>query len=200
MRFIMKLLFVDCCISIHEPSRTKRLADAFLDSWKNDNPDGEIEVLDIKNMELKPLDAKTLLAREEAIQKGDFDNEMFTLAKQFARADRIVIAAPYWDMSFPAKFRTFIELVSARGISFDYKDDGKSYGKCMAEKLIYLLTAGGTFAGKNQGSEYIRTMCDFFGINEFYFLGAPMQDIEGVDSEGILRDVISQANALAKVF
>ena len=43
-------------------------------------------------------------------------------------------------------------------------------------------------------------MCDFFGINEFYFLGAPMQDIEGVDSEGILRDVISQANALAKVF
>lgn len=196
----MKLLFIDCCISIHEPSRTKRLADAFLDSWKNDNPDGEIEVLDIKNMDLVPLNTETLLAREEAIAKGDFDNEMFNLAKQFARADKIVVAAPYWDMSFPAKFRTYMELISVRGITFDYTEDGRSYGKCMAEKLIYLLTSGGPFVGKNLGSEYIRTMCDVFGVKEFYFLGAPMQDIDGVDSEGILRDVMSQANALAKVF
>lgn len=196
----MKLLFVNCCISFHEPSRTMRLAQSFLDSWKLDNPEGEIEVLDIRDMDLKPLDNATLMAREEALANEDYDNEMFDLAKQFANADKIVVAAPYWDMAFPAKLRTYIELISVRGITFGYNENGQSYGKCVGDKLIYLITSGGPFAGRNHGADYLKTMCDFLGVKEFYFLGAPMQDVEGIDSEGILKDVMSQANALAKVF
>jgi len=37
------------------------------------------------------------------IAAGSFDDPMFALARQFAAADEVVIAAPLWDLSFPPR-------------------------------------------------------------------------------------------------
>ena len=52
---------------------------------------------------------ETLKKRTALIESGDYSDRMFDYAKQFASADTIVIAAPYWDLSFPALLKTYFE-------------------------------------------------------------------------------------------
>lgn len=196
----MKLLYIDCCISVHEVSRTKLLADTFLSAWRAAHPQDEIETLDLKNLELQPLTLETLTVRETALEEKRYDDPALALARQFAAADRIVIAAPYWEMSFPSRLRVYIEHVSASGITFGYADGGQSLGLCRAGKLLYLTTAGGPIEGANYGGDYLKAISRFFGIEDFHFLGAPMQDVIELDHEAILRDTLKAAVALALTF
>ena len=176
----MKLLYIDCCITVHgSASRTAALAETFLSAWRAAHPEADIETLDLKTLTLNPLLGNAL-------------------ARQFAAADRIVIAAPYWELSFPAQLRLYIEHIAAQGITFDYTSQGQ-VGLCRAEKLLFLTTAGGSLEA-NCGSEHWRALCPFFGIGEYHFIGAPMQDVKEIDHEALLRDALSQAKALAESF
>ena len=60
---------------------------------------------------------------------------MFELARQFAAADQIVIAAPYWDLSFPAALKQYFEQINVLGITFAYTPEGVPKGLCRARKL-----------------------------------------------------------------
>ena len=124
----MKLLYVDCCITVHKVSRTKLLADTFLAAWQKAHPADEIEILDLKALSLAPLMGDALVHREEMLDNGCTDSADFALARQFAAADRIVIAAPYWELSFPAQLRLYIEHISALNITFGYGEGGASRG------------------------------------------------------------------------
>lgn len=191
----MKLLFVDCCISVHAVSRTKLLADIFLSAWQAAHPEDEIETLDLKTLNLQPLNAQMAAERENT----PTDSPVFALARQFAAADRIVIAAPFWELSFPAQLRLYIEHIAAAGITFGYAPQGQ-IGLCRAEKLLFLTTAGGPMEGQNCGSDHWRALCPFFGIPTYHFLGAPMQDVIELDHEAILQDTLKAAVALALTF
>ncbi len=58
---------------------------------------------------------------------------MYDLARQFRAADRVVVAAPFWDLSYPAALRTYIEYISANGLTYHYEADG-CHGDCRAEQ------------------------------------------------------------------
>ena len=90
-----KLLFVNACI--REESRTKLLADAVVKKWN-----GEVEEVDLTSGNIKPLDKETLKVRIAKQEAKDFSDPVFELAKQFKEAEAVVIAAPFWDYSFPA--------------------------------------------------------------------------------------------------
>lgn len=45
----MKLLYIDCCITVHgSASRTAALAETFLSAWRAAHPEADIETLDLK--------------------------------------------------------------------------------------------------------------------------------------------------------
>ena len=196
----MKLLYVDCCITIHEASRTKLLADTFLSAWQKAHAGDEIEYLDAKKLDLHPLMGEALVQREELLGSRRTEDPSFALARQFAQADRIVIAAPFWELSFPAQLRLYIEHISALNITFGYAQDGAPLGLCRAEKMLYLTTAGGVIEGNNCGADHLRALCGMFGIRQFLFLGAPMQDVKEIDHQSILNDTLAQARELALTF
>ena len=95
------ILFVDVCVR-GEHSRTRELAECYL-------KDREFTRLALAEENIKPLDKSRLEKRQKLIGKGDFSNEIFKYAKQFAEAEEIVITAPYWDLSFPALLKIYIE-------------------------------------------------------------------------------------------
>ena len=195
----MKLLYIDCCITVHgSASRTAALAETFLSAWRAAHPEADIETLDLKTLTLNPLLGNALRLRETLQGEGRTEGASFALARQFAAADRIVIAAPYWELSFPAQLRLYIEHIAAQGITFDYTSQDQ-VGLCRAEKLLFLTTAGGSLEA-NCGSEHWRALCPFFGIGEYNFIGAPMQDVKEIDHEALLRDALAQAKALAESF
>ena len=89
-----KLLFIDACVN-RGISRTEQLAQALLKEM-NQNGEYEIETLNLEDEDLKLFTGKESALRESLTRAGNFEGPLFTYAKQFAAADRIVVAAPYW--------------------------------------------------------------------------------------------------------
>ena len=88
------VLYINSCV--REESRTDRIARAVLGKIGN-----VFEEVYLPKMQLQPLSAERLDKRTRLIENGDYTDDMFSLAKQFASADIIVISAPFWDLSFP---------------------------------------------------------------------------------------------------
>lgn len=102
----------------------------------------------------------------------------------------IVIAAPFWDLSFPAQLKNYIENIYVTGIVTRYDEKGQPQGLCHARKLYYVTTAGGPYDGR-YSYEYLKTLAqDYFGIGEVELVMAQMLDIVGNDPEQILGEAI----------
>ena len=144
------------------------------------------KVLGKENIE--PLRLERLELRNALQEKRDFSHEMFRYAKAFAEADEILIAAPFWDLAFPAILRNYIENICVQGLTFYYTEEGFPVSLCRAKKLVYVMTAGGPTEGMDFGFPYVDTLCRvFFGIEEIACFKAEMLDVIGVDAEGALR-------------
>lgn len=92
---------------------------------------------------------------------------MFRYAKQFAYADTIIIAAPYWDLSFPSMLKVYIENIYVTGIVSKYGKDGVPIGLCKASELTYVTTAGGPY-NPDFSYGYIREMSTAFWGDSLY--------------------------------
>lgn len=181
-----KLLYVNACFT--DDSRTKVLADAVLKKW-----DGEIEEVKLNDGNIKALTKDQLAKRMQLQEAGDFSDEMFKYAKQFASADAIVIAAPYWDMSFPAALKDYIEQVNVCGITFDLNNEGRTISKCNADRMVYITTAGGLNGDFTYGVDYVKSLArEFFGITKFNVFKADGLDIEGADVNAILTEPLKR--------
>ena len=115
-----QLLFVDACVRGAE-SRSRMLAERFLSSYAAANPDAAILRRDLMRDRLEPQYPEVLARRDALAAAGKLDDPLFADAWQFARADRIVLAAPFWELSFPAILKIYLERVSMRDITFGYE-------------------------------------------------------------------------------
>ena len=121
-----------------------------------------------------------------------FISVMFDHAKQFASADTIVIAAPYWDLSFPSTLKIYIENIYVTGIVSAYDESGMPVGLCKAKELYYITTAGGPY-DPTYSYGYIESLAkNYFGIPKTHLVKAEMLDIIGNDAEEILNQEVSR--------
>ena len=179
-----KLLLIDCCIR-KEQSQTRRLMEAFLHAVP---ADCAVERLVLTEENLAPLTGDFFAQRQRLLESRDYSHPRFRYAKQFAQADLVVIAAPFWDLAFPAILRNYIENICVQGLTFYYTEEGVPASLCRAKKLVYVMTAGGPTEGMDFGFPYVDTLCRvFFGIEETACFKAEMLDVIGVDAEGALQ-------------
>ena len=181
------ILFVNACVRAGH-SRTLRLADVLLKQLNE-----PFTELNLSNINFQPVDYAYIQTRDLLLSEGDYMNPMFDLARQFAESDTIVIAAPYWDLSFPAMLKQYFEQINAIGITFKYSEEGYPVGMCKAKKLYYITTAGGMFFPEEYGFGYIRALAEnFYGIKECIMFKAVGLDIYGADEEQILLECEKQ--------
>ena len=179
----MKILFVNACV--RKESRTFKLATELLAGLN-----GEIETLNLEELNLQPLDEETINSRVN-------NKEEQTLASNFASSDIIVIAAPLWDLSFPALLKLYIENICISGVTFKYTPTG-IMGLCKAKKVYYVSTSGGNFV-PNFGFDYIKTLCNMmFGINEVKLFSAEGLDVWGNDVAKILNEATKKIEDYTK--
>ena len=186
------ILFIDA--TVRSGSRTRELAEYLLQTL------GEtVETLVLDDEKLSPLTAGRLTWREECCRRGDFSDAYFDCARQFAAADTIVIAAPFWDGSFPAVLKKYVETVCVRGITFRYTEAGEPQGLCRTKKLYYVTTSGGPIFSDAYGFGYIDSLArTMFGIPETVCIKAEGLDLFGADVPDIMKRAKKEIEALAE--
>lgn len=196
-----KLLFIDCCIR-REASRTKKLADRFMEAVAKKGG-YEIERLVLMDENLSYFSEGFFEQRQRMLDSKSLDAPRFRYARAFSQADKIVIAAPFWDLSFPALLKVYIENVSVESITFGCDASG-CFGICNAEEMLYITTRGGDYSGDDeyleQAGPYLESMCTFFGIDRFRMVAADGLDLGLEPVEKILARAEKELDEIAKEF
>lgn len=164
-----KLIYINACM--RAGSRTQRIATPIIEELRKRY---NVETIDLTKNLYHVADNYTLEDRSQGIVPP----EHVTLAKKIAVADRIVIAAPFWDMSFPSALKVFFENMSLFGITFN-SNDKECYGLCKAEKVMYITTRGmniSTGDPLEQATPYIKALSYLWGWGELTVISAQNMD------------------------
>lgn len=177
-------LFINACV--RRESRTRRLAEAVMAGEREAYKEVCVPAIDFPRVDEAFIDW-----RNGCVARGDYASPVFDLAKEFAKAEEIVVAAPFWDLSFPATLKQYLEQICVVGLTFYYNEHDVPCGLCRAKRLTYVTTAGGPIFSEEPGYGYVRALATaFFGIKETRMVKAENLDIRGADVEGILRQAM----------
>ena len=190
-----KLLYIDACIRDDE-SRTKRIAEPIVKALE--------KKYDVQRFVLNDMDLE--IVQRDLIRKrlnGMIDATVMSWAETVRDADRIVIAAPFWDMSIPAALKNFIELCSILDVTFK-TNDKTCYGNCKAEKLLFITTRGmdiPTGDIREQATSYLKALSWLWGIGPIQVVSAQNMDYASVDAiEEKIKEAIANGLSIAETF
>ena len=178
-----KLIFIDACM--RAGSRTRRIATPIIAELGKRY---SVETVDLTRNIYPVADNYTLEDRNQGVVPA----EDVDLAKRIAAAVRIVIAAPFWEMSFPSALKVFFENMSLLGITFD-SNEKECYGLCKAEKVMYITSRGmniSTGAPLEQATPYIKAISYLWGWGELTVVAAQNMDYS---SEKEIEERITKA-------
>ena len=164
-----KIFYVDACL--RTGSNTKKIADAIIAKLAERY---EIETVRLSGNAFPVVNNDILNDRANGI----VPDEYVEMAKNLADADRLVIAAPFWDMSFPSALKVFLENMSLFNVTFG-SNEKECYGLCKAEKVLYITTRGmniNTGDALEQATPYIKAIGKLWGLGELHVISAQNMD------------------------
>ena len=191
------LLFVDACMRGHEQSRTYGLCRHFIDEYLKTHPEFQLVHRDLTAGDLPQLTGPLSDQREEWPVTQP-DDPLLSPAREVAGADVIVIGAPYWDLTFPAALKVYLEWARLTNVTFRYTDGGKQEGLSRCADLIFITTGGGPIQGKNFGYDYLKALSSMLGIRRTHCVTAENLDVQGNDVNAILDRAKEALDKLAK--
>ncbi|MED5617816.1 FMN-dependent NADH-azoreductase [Ideonella sp. BN130291] len=100
-------------------SRTRAVADTFVQHWRAAQPHADVEHLDLWTTELPEFDAEMIEAKFAVLRRQDatdaqrqrWDKAM-RLARQLNAADVVLVAAPVWNFGLPYRLKHYIDVVT----------------------------------------------------------------------------------------
>lgn len=199
-----KVLYIKANAKNEGESRTFRISDQFIKDYKALNPEDEIITLDLGKEGIDFLPTGKLNEVTGAQPGSGKDHPVLKYAYQFLEADKIVVAAPFWNLSIPAILKAYIDYITINNITFSYTAQGP-VGNCLGKKAVHIVTRGGYYSREplsnfEMGDRYLRTIFGFFGILDFKTLVAEGLDVFGNDVNAIVNEAIANGKEIAKSF
>ncbi len=199
-----KVLYIKANAKKEGTSRTFKISDSFIETYKESHPQDEIITLDLYNEGINFLPKGELEALHVPEAGTGKDHPILKYAYQFLEADKYVIAEPFWNLSIPAILKAYIDYITVTGITFKYTATGP-VGLCIGKKVVNITSRGGVYnaepaASFEMGDRYLRTLLGFLGITDFTTISAEGLDIIGNDVDSIIEKAITSATGKAKNF
>ncbi|KGX84414.1 FMN-dependent NADH-azoreductase [Pontibacillus litoralis] len=184
---------------------------AFMDTYKELNPENEVVHLDLFKEYIPQIDADVLSGWGK-LQAGESLNEeeqkkvsrLSELANQFIAADKYVFVTPMWNLSFPPVMKAYMDAVAVAGKTFKYTEQG-SIGLLTDKKALHIQARGGMYsegiaATMEMGHRYLDTMMQFFGVPSFEGLFVEGHAAMPDKAEEIKENAIARAKDMAHTF
>ena len=189
-----KIFYVDACL--RTGSNTKKIADAIIAKLAERY---DVETVRLSENVFPVVNNDILNDRANGI----VPEEYVEMAKKLADADRLVIAAPFWDMSFPSALKVFLENMSLFNVTFG-SNEKECYGLCKAEKVLYITTRGmnvSTGDALEQATPYIKAIGKLWGLGELHVISAQNMDYSTEEQKAEkVRNAIEEGLQLIEEF
>ena len=189
-----KLFYIDSCL--RSGSNTKVIADALIDRLSERY---EVETIKLSDYDFPVVKDDILNERSS----GYVPEEYVQIARKIADTDRLVIAAPFWDMSFPSALKVFFENMSLFNVTFA-SNEKECYGLCKAEKVLYITTRGmniKTGDEMEQATPYIKAISKLWGLGELYVIAAENMDYSTEEQKAEkIQSAIKEGKDLCDIF
>lgn len=162
-------------------SYSMAVAKAFMDTYKEVNPDDQVVHIDLYREHIPHIDADVFSGwgklqtgkgfEELSSEEKSKVNRLNELSEQFISADKYVFVSPLWNFSFPPVMKAYIDSVAVAGKSFKYTEQGP-VGLLTDKKAIHIQARGGIYsegpaAGMEMGHRYLDIIMQFFGVPSF---------------------------------
>lgn len=186
------LVFINACVR-ESDSRTLRIAEPVIGALGKRY---KVTRYDLPQMDIAPLNPR-LFAERGA---GEIPTWAKEAATAIAGADRILIAAPFWDMSFPAVLKCFFEQTSLFDITFT--DNGKTcIGLCKSPMVLYITTREmdiPTGDPREQATPYLKALGSLWNLGELTVISAQNMDYSSPEEiEGKITAAVEEGLAVA---
>ena len=193
MHNMKSLIVIDACVR-QSDSRTLRIAEPVIEALAQRY---KITRYDLPELDIVPLNPGLFKERGQ----GEIPAWAKEAASAIAKADRILIAAPFWDMSFPAVLKCFFEQTSLFDITFT--DNGKTcVGLCKAPKVLFITTRGmdiSTGSALEQATPYIKALSRLWNLGPLTTIAAQNMDYSTEDEiDEKIAAAVAEGTALAR--
>lgn len=199
-----KILYVKANAKPEGMSRTFRVSDSFVKAYKEFHPEDEVITLDLYKEDIRFLQERDIMSLNNDDELQDKNHPAYKYAHQLLEADKIIISAPFWNLSFPAIIKAYLDCLAVGGITFKYTAEGPK-GQCVGKKAIHFVTRGGSYTEEplsqyELGDRYLRTIFAFIGITDFKTFALENMDRSATNVEQVIADAIKETHELAKSF
>ena len=188
-----------------DESRTLQVSEAFLETFKEKQPDWIIDELHLSREELPSMSMKMVSGKYVLLDGKNLYGhlketwvEILQHIERFQSADLYLISTPMWNFHIPYMLKHYIDLIVQPKYLFRYRDDGSVEGLIKDKKMIIITSRGGQYEGAMQGFDhqepYLRTIFGFVGITDITFIKAEPMDM-GIDLQ---RQKIEEAQERAR--
>ncbi|MDR6124377.1 MULTISPECIES: FMN-dependent NADH-azoreductase [Bacillaceae] len=200
----------------HDESQSYSMAvgKAFIDSYKEKNPNDEVVHVDLYSENIPHIDADVFSGWGKLRSGQAFDelsseekakvSRLNELSDQFIAADKYVFVTPLWNFSFPPVMKAYLDSVAVAGKTFKYTEQGP-VGLLPGKKALHIQARGGIYsegpaAQMEMGHRYISVMMSFFGINELEGLFVEGHNAMPDKAQEIKENAIARAKDLGHTF
>ncbi len=214
-----KLLYLEASPR-KEHSYSSRVARAFLDAYKNVNPEHEIEHFPLFDVELPPFAAEGANQKMAAImdmmqggsgieEAGEWAGVMQEI-RRLESADKVLLSSPIWNYSLPYRLKHWIDLVVQVGTTVKVNEKFEYIGQVTGRPLQMIIASGSPYEDRfpletdGTKTDFMRSYVDhifrFIGFTDIRTLRVMPTGIPGPDTEAMVERCEAQAREAAANF
>src|ERR1700722_971931 len=179
----MKLLPIDS--SARRNSVSRQLTEKFVETWKKENPSGEVIERDLATTFLPQItDEWTHAAHSDPLGLSSAQRETLAvsdkLIEELFAADTILIGAPMYNLTVSSPLKAWIDQIVRIGRTVLYSAAGPE-GVLKNKKVVVITSRGGAFrpgtptAQYDHQEPYLRHIFGFIGLTDITFIHAENQ-------------------------
>jgi FMN-dependent NADH-azoreductase len=179
----MKLLRIDS--SARRNSVSRQLTEKFVETWKKQNPTGDVIERDLATTPLPHItDEWVLASHSNPASLTPAQQETLAvshaLIEELRAADTIVIGAPMYNFTISAPLKAWIDQIVRIGQTWLYSPSGPE-GLLKGKKVIVVTSRGGAYrpgtptAQYDHQEPYLRHILRFIGLTDVTFIHAENQ-------------------------
>jgi FMN-dependent NADH-azoreductase len=164
----MKILQIDSSI-LGANSASRRLTGELVSQLRAENPDAEVQYLDLAADALPHLSGDSLAQSDLA----EAARNVQTLS-DFLAADVIVLGVPMYNFGVPSQLKAWIDRVLVAGKTFRYTAAGPE-GLAKGKRVLVGVSRGGVYPAGATGEfaeSYLKHVFGFIGIDDVTFVRA----------------------------